>query len=475
MNPLTISLLLLSSATVAATQPDYNGVDYTIASSRNAKIDSLRYDISFTLPKESEKEIEGFETVGFRYKAKKGEELLLDFKGKPAQIKDVEVNGRRYAAEIKGDHIAFPNSVLADGHNDISISFTAGERALNRRDDFLYTLFVPDRARTVFPCFDQPDMKATFRLELDMPAEWLAVSNTMVGSEAENSNGRKRVTFAPTEPLSTYLFAFAAGNFQREEFEKEGRRFGIYYRETDQERIAQLPKIAEDVAAALSWQEEYTGIPYPFCKYDLVIIPGFQFGGMEHTGATFYADTRIFLPANATPDDLLARTQLISHETTHMWFGDYLTMRWFDDVWTKEVFANYYAAAITRERLPEFDHDLDWLRTYVGASVNEDRTAGATAIRQQLSNLADAGLVYNNIIYNKAPVMMAKLVKLMGAEAFQAAYGNILQPMPTAMPLGTNLWKSLRVTLTSRLRNSAGHGSTKRDGRKSLSAPMAGK
>ena len=94
-----------------------------------------------------------------------------------------------------------------------------------------------------------------------------------------------------------------------------------------------------------------------------------------------------------------------------MWFGDYLTMRWFNDVWTKEVFANYYAAAITRQLLPEFDHDLVWLRTYVGAAMHEDRTTGATSIRQTLGNLQDAGLVYNDIIYNKAPVMMTKLAR----------------------------------------------------------------
>lgn len=405
---------------------DYNGIDRRIATERRAKVDSLCYDISFSLPAERDKRIEGKETVSFSYTGRPGEELLLDFKGEAGQIREVILNGAPYDAEMKGEHLAFPDSLMQQGRNDITITFTAGERALNRRDDFLYTLFVPCRARTVFPCFDQPDMKATFRLKLEVPEEWQAVSNTIVEKETELPEGRKLVTFGPTEPLSTYLFAFAAGAFQREEFKADGRRFGIYYRETDPARIAQLPDIAADVAASLAWQEEYTGIPYPFCKYDLVIIPGFQFGGMEHTGATFYSDTRMFLPANATPDDRLSRTQLIAHETTHMWFGDYLTMRWFDDVWTKEVFANYYAAAITRERLPQFDHDLDWLRTYVGAAQKEDRTTGATSIRQRLDNLGDAGLVYNNIIYDKAPVMMAKLVELMGSDAFRAAIREYL-------------------------------------------------
>lgn len=404
----------------------YSGVDANFARQRKAKIDSLKYHISFNLPAESNLPVEGSELISFSYKPGSGDELLLDFKATPDQVKSLTVNGKITKPVIKGDHISISDNTLRPGHNEISIDFIAGNRALNRRDDFLYTLFVPDRARTCFPCFDQPDMKASFNLQLEIPDNWAGVSNTSTLSETSAGKGRKILTFKATEPLSTYLFAFAAGEFKREDFKCGDRNFGIYYRETDPDRIAQLPDIAADVASSLEWLEEYTGIPYPFAKYDLVIIPGFQFGGMEHTGATFYTDRRMFLPSNATPDDKLSRTSLIAHETTHMWFGDYLTMRWFNDVWTKEVFANYYAAAITRRLLPEFDHDLVWLHTYVGAAMGEDRTPGATSIRQTLGNLQDAGLVYNDIIYNKAPVMMTKLAELMGEESFRNAIREYL-------------------------------------------------
>lgn len=404
----------------------YSGVDANFARQRKEKIDSLRYDIFFNLPLQSNQDVDGRETISFSYSPKPDGELLLDFKASPNQVKSLSVNRKPTKAVIKGDHIAIPDNTLKPGNNEISIEFIAGNRALNRRDDFLYTLFVPDRARTCFPCFDQPDLKASFNLKLEIPENWAGVTNTSVLSESSVGNGRKVLTFNATEPLSTYLFAFAAGEFKREDFKCGDRNFGIYYRETDPARIAQLPDIAADVAASLEWLEEYTGIPYPFAKYDLVIIPGFQFGGMEHTGATFYTDRRMFLPSNATPDDKLSRTSLIAHETTHMWFGDYLTMRWFNDVWTKEVFANFYAAAITRRLLPEFDHDLVWLRTYVGKAMGEDRTTGATSIRQSLDNLQDAGLVYNDIIYNKAPVMMTKLAELMGEESFRNAIREYL-------------------------------------------------
>ena len=121
----------------------------------------------------------------------------------------------------------------------------------------------------------------------------------------------------------------------------------------------------------------------------------------------------MFLSENPTPDEELRRTQLIAHETAHMWFGDLVTMNWFDDVWTKEVFANYFAALITEPLFPQVNHQLNWMKTYTAASLSEDRTPGTTAIRQPLDNLQNAGLIYGQIIYNKAPVMMVKLVESM--------------------------------------------------------------
>jgi aminopeptidase N len=184
---------------------------------------------------------------------------------------------------------------------------------------------------------------------------------------------------------------------------------------------------------ALDWQESFTGVKYPFAKYDFVILPGFQFGGMEHTGATLYNDRMMFLGNHPTPGEELDRAQLIAHETSHMWFGDLVTMAWFDDVWTKEVFANYFAAVITEPHFADINHTLNRMSSFYAPSLSEDRTDGTTAIQQPLDNLQDAGLIYGKIIYNKAPVVMFKIVDIMGKEAYQRgiqryvqryAYGN---------------------------------------------------
>lgn len=400
------------------------GVSQELAALRKQEIKELKYNLYFAIPEQKSALINGEITIEFELDTP--QKVILDFREEPEKIKSVTINGKKACYEFRNEHIILPENGTVKGKNDITIRFVAGDQSLNRNDEFLYTLLVPDRARTLFPCFEQPNLKATFSLRLDVPAEWKAVSNTYVTNEEIREN-RKAVTFAPTEPLSTYLFSFVAGKLEQKEYTGDGRRISAYYRETDPDKVAQLDTLFKQVTASLDWLERYTGIPYPFAKYDFIILPGFQYGGMEHTGATLYNDNQMFLSKHPTPDEELRRTRLIAHETAHMWFGDLVTMDWFDDVWTKEVFANYFAALITEPLFPQVNHQLNWMRTYSAAALSEDRTPGATAIRQPLENLQEAGLIYGQTIYNKAPVMMKKLVELMGEKAFQEGIREYLK------------------------------------------------
>lgn len=414
-----------------------DGVPLELAEWRSGVLSDVRYDLHFRIISDSDTEIKACESVSFILSKKVG--AVLDFAGERAGEVRVSIDSAEIPVRIVNEHIVIPSKYLVKGRNVIDMEFIAGNSALNRREGCIYTLFVPDRARTVFPCFDQPDIKARYALTLDIPEQWKAVSNSplagdcadlLYGSSSEVSieqdilPGLRRWVFSPTAPLPTYLFAFAAGEFEYQYFPQY--RTGAFHRGKDPAQTAQIPEIAREVRFALDWLEEYTGMPYPFAKYDFVVLPGFQFGGMEHAGATFYNDTRLFLSANPTPDEILRRIELIAHETAHMWFGDAVTMKWFNDVWTKEVFANYFAAAITEPLFPEANHELNFLRTYKAAAMAQDRTEGRTAIRQSLDNMNNAGLVYNNIIYNKAPVMMRKLAAMMGKDAFRAGIREYL-------------------------------------------------
>ena len=400
------------------------GISLELAQLRKLEIKDLKYDLRFSIPEQKQEAVKGEAHIHFLLQ--NPQEIILDFRERENKIKEVTVNGKVTEYTFLNEHLIIPQKSTIEGKNEIHICFIAGDQSLNRNEEFLYTLLVPDRARTVFPCFEQPNMKAEFTLQLEVPAEWEAVSNTSIASE-ENLNGRKLINFRPTEPLSTYLFSFVAGKLKKVEYADGERILTAYHRETDAKKVAQLDIIFQQVAASLHWLEVYTDIPYPFAKYSFIILPGFQYGGMEHTGATLYNDTRMFLSEHPTLDEELARAKLIAHETAHMWFGDYVTMDWFNDVWTKEVFANYFAACITEPLFPNVNHSLNWMKTYTSASLAEDRTPGSNSIRQPLDNLRNAGLIYGNIIYNKAPVMMQKLVEIMGKEAYREGIQEYLK------------------------------------------------
>ena len=409
------------------------GVSRQLAEYRAAHIKDVQYKLIFDIPDDVSKPVKGYEVMEFIWNS--DDDLTLDFQGDASQFDGkCLINGKSKPrpVEFADEHIIIPRNYLKKGYNSIYLTFRCGNKALNRNQDYLYTLFVPDHARSVFPCIDQPDVKALFKLTLELPSDWRSISNN--GVENTTLMGtRKRVEFATTMLLPTYLFSFTAGRFNQEVALRDGRTFQALHRETDPQKIAQLQTVFDQIALSIRWLEEYTDMKYPFQKFGFVVLPGYQFGGMEHPGAIQFSDRRIFLGANPSQDEVLGRLELVAHETAHIWFGDLVTMRWFDDVWTKEVFANFMAAKIAQRQYPHIDHDLNFLKTYQTTAMHTDRTDGSHPIQQPLDNLEDASLLYGNIIYDKAPVMMRKLEEQMGDTWFRKgirrylkkyAYGN---------------------------------------------------
>ena len=385
-----------------------NGVSRQLALYRADNLRNISYSLSFSVPDDMAKPVEFFETLRFSWLGH--EDLQIDFQGDAGQVDGViMVNGKTVNTVVCNEHIIIPSRYLNIGENKVLIGGVCGDKALNRHEDFLYTLFVPDHARSVFPCFDQPDLKARFKVELDLPEGWVSLSN-----DTEH-------------PIPTYLFSFTAGKFQVQPAIRDGRELTALYRETDPDKVAQLPEIFDQVALSLRWLERYTGLDYPFEKYGFVILPGYQFGGMEHPGCIQFNDQRMFLGPNPSADERMSRLNLIAHETAHMWFGDLVTMKWFDDVWTKEVFANFMADKISREMFPGVNHDLAFIKTHYPVAMSTDRTQGTHPIQQPLDNLNQAGLLYGNIIYHKAPIMMRKLEQEKGAEALRMGLRSYLR------------------------------------------------
>lgn len=400
-----------------------DGVSQSLAQKREQTVSDVKYSLRFFLPADKATDVRGEANITLNWSGTGS--LILDFCGKNFDGTCM-VNGKQRKATWANEHIIIPGLFLKKGENRLSLEFVSADKPLNRNNDYLYTLLVPALARSLFPCFDQPSIKARYSLSLEMPTSWKAISTGVITSNKENGI-RRTLTFSETEPLPSYLFSFTAGKFEEKTVIRDGREISCLYRETDPQKVAQLETVMDQVALSLRWLEDYTGIRMPFSKYGFVAVPGYQFGGMEHPGAIQFNDQTIFLGPSPTPDEQLKRFELIAHETAHLWFGDLVTMRWFNDVWTKEVFANYFAAKISREQFPDIDHDLSFLKSYQTVALSTDRTEGTHPIQQLLENLNEAGLLYGNIIYDKAPVMMRKLEEQMGSDAFKRGIRRYLQ------------------------------------------------
>jgi aminopeptidase N len=412
------------------------GVSKDLATFRKGLISDINYKLSFDIPEDQSASIPASELISFNLQTSKFP-IQVDFKGVKGQIINLKINGQSTSVNYQKEHLLLEPSLLHPGANTVQIEFYAGSAALNLNEDYLYTLFVPDRARTVFPCFDQPDLKARFELKLEIPKAWDVLAN---GSLKDSTvvKDRKTCFFSPSDKISTYLFAFAAGKFKSTNNKAGKYSAEFLYRETDPIKIKMsLDSIFTGHVDALNFLAGWTDIPYPFQKLGYVAIPDFQFGGMEHVGAVQYKSSTLFLDEGATKDQFIARANLISHETAHMWFGDLVSINWFNDVWMKEVFANFMADKVMEKLTGTESFNLKFLTDHFPAAYSIDRTLGANPIRQNLDNLNQAGSLYGNIIYHKAPIVMRQLERLMGKDNFQQgvreylkkyAYGNASWP-----------------------------------------------
>jgi len=455
--PLVVSALAACGDQPRPIPPEAEpGISEALKELRKGTIADPRYDIRLSIPRSASDPVRGRITIRFTWEDRGRDPLedaapvIVDFREPERRIREVRVNGKPSDPWTATSHLLIPSDLLRPGEeNVVEVAFLAGDLSLNRNPDFLYTLFVPDRAHGALPVFDQPNLKARWRLKLEIPAGWTALANGPLEEETlgggllgewptseggrdrlpdpDHAGPRKVLRFGETEPISTYLFAFAAGDFQVEAADRGGRTYTFLHREGDPNKVARnLPAIFDLHHAALEWMEDYTGIDYPFGPFGFVAIPSFQYGGMEHPGSIFYRAESLFLEESATQAQELSRASLIAHETAHMWFGDLVTMDWFDDVWTKEVFANFMAAKIVHPSFPEVDHELRFLLTHHPSAYGVDRTLGANPIRQPLDNLLEAGTLYGPIIYQKAPVVMQQLERIVGEAALREGLADYL-------------------------------------------------
>ncbi|MGB7922121.1 MAG: M1 family aminopeptidase [Pyrinomonadaceae bacterium] len=378
------------------------------------------------------------------------DQLVLDWRTNPqegepqARVREIEVNGRSANdARSVNDHIVIPGAYLSKGENVVRLNFespiaTSGSavtRYLDREDnsEYIYTLFVPSDASTAFPCFDQPDLKARFTLEMITPFPWTVVTNTdevemEAGERLTGKKNMKRTRFRETEPISTYLFAFAAGEFVKLRDESASIPMRLFVRKSKAERARkELAEVFRLNREGLAFLARYFDHRFPFPKYDLVIVPEFAYGGMEHASATFLREESILFPTDPTASDLLSRAELMFHEAAHQWFGDLVTMRWFDDLWLKEGFATFMASKAVEAVMPEQNAWKAFHQRTKPSAYLTDVTKGTTPIWQEIANLSAAKSAYGNIVYRKAPSMLRQAEFFLGEDKFQEAVRLLLK------------------------------------------------
>lgn len=436
------------------------GIDRDLARARRAAIGVVHYELAFAL--ESGAGLtRGKAEVRFGLSQVTGP-VVFDFAGD--DLADVQVNDRPLGAaeglRLVNGHIVIPTAALRPGQNTFEATFSSrvastGTPLTRYRDtasdqDFLYTLVVPADAHRLFPCFDQPDIKATYGLTLTTPSTWRAVAN---GEQLERTpdpdTGTTRWRFAETKPLSTYLFAFAAGPFAEV---LDSRPSGVGIDPTRRMRMLVRDSKLEDLEAArlfemhrdaLRWLGEYFGVPYPFGKLDIVLLPGFPYGGMEHAGAIFYREASLVFDHAPTDSEQTRRSTLIYHEVSHQWFGNLVTMEWFDDLWLKEGFATFVGYTLLDVLEPGKNAWLRFHQRVKPRAYAIDGTRGTTPIYQSLQNLADAKSAYGAIVYNKAPAVLRELHARLGPNAFRAGVEDFLR----RHSFGNARWQDLAAAL----------------------------
>src|SRR2546425_544377 len=453
---LTAGLMANAAFAVPGLEP---GVSRELAQWRAKTYRDVRYALAISVTAGATK-LAGTATVEVTL-GRSVPDLVLDWRPSPGAsgVGQLRVNGKPAKAKLEREHLIVPARLLRPGRNRITLSFespialasSAVTRYVDREDgsEYVYTLFVPSDASSAFPCFDQPDLKARFSLELVLPRAWIAIGNAPIAATEDVSNNLRRFRFAAPPPISTYLFAFAAGPFAevqvpaspqsspagrkraRAQQAAKGRPGSPIKEKTLETRLfvrksqlararTEAPEVLRLNRESVRWFERYFNSRFPFTKYDLVLVPEFAYGGMEHAGATFLREEAVLFPSTPNETDILAPAQLLFHETSHQWFGDSVTMRWFDDLWLKEGFANFMAAKAAEALLPAHSvwNAFHALKT---AAYRTDVTLGTTPIYRPLSNLSAAKSAYGNIVYGKAPAVLRQAQFYVGApERFES-------------------------------------------------------
>ena len=303
------------------------------------------------------------------------------------------------------------------------------------------THFAPSEARRCFPCWDEPSFKATFEVTLTIPADLSVVSNTRSLNDDVIADGRRTVRFAPTMKMSTYLVAFVVGELEATS--------PVYVRGVALRVLYPRGKAALAIAPvemaehALEFFSDYFDIPYPGDKLDLVAVPDFAAGAMENLGCITFRETYLLIdPATASHDEVEQVALVVNHEIAHMWFGDLVTMEWWEGIWLNEAFATFMEALCT-------DHYRPQWQKWVGFNASRDLAFDVDGlhstrpIEYEVISPSDCQGMFDVLTYIKGCAVLRMLEQYLGAEVFRDGIRHYLDRHAYATTVTSDLWDAL--------------------------------
>ncbi|MGD9764452.1 MAG: M1 family aminopeptidase [Candidatus Binatia bacterium] len=314
----------------------------------------------------------------------------------------------------------------------------------SQKDGLRYaaTQFEAADARRAFPCFDEPEFKARFAVTLIVPASAVAVANGAVVREIDLGDGHKEVQFAETPPISSYLVAYTVGPYEATPVTHTATGWPV--RVFLPRGMADKGLYARDAhARSLEYLEDYTAIPYPYVKVDAIGVPDFEAGAMENPGAITYRLTAIAADAaRASTPALKGIFYTAAHELTHMWWGDLVTMAWWDDLWLNESFATFIGYKVVADLMPEWGMWRDFVAT-LARPFNLDALASTHPVSFEVKNAKQATERFDVITYWKGAGVVRMLEGFIGAEAFRTGVRAYLDRYREANATADDFWREL--------------------------------
>ena len=304
------------------------------------------------------------------------------------------------------------------------------------------TQFEATDARRAFPCWDEPSMKASFVVTLVVPAELEAVSNTMPAEESAMDGGLRRVRFEETPVMSTYLLAFIVGDIKCVERRADDGTLVRVWATSGKENLGEFA--AETSVRLLSFFNDYFGVPYPLPKLDHIAIPDFAAGAMENWGAVTYREVVLLVDPERTSVQVRQRiAAIISHEMAHMWFGDLVTMAWWNDLWLNESFASWIGDKAVDWLFPEWEMWTQFVSGDTNSALSLDGLRSSHPIEQEVKDPAEIGQLFDAISYSKGGSILRMLEHFLGEDTFREGLRSYISRHQYGNAVTRDLWNAL--------------------------------